>query len=386
MNYGLLKYFYKYIFFSRTRQKLIFLSIIGLLISTFSLTVLQGVMGGLQNGLVGRSKKVLGQGFFDVSKLSPDALEEFQKQLIEKDIKFVPELELELMVQNENYVSPAILHGLDFSIHVPRFLQHKDHQGIVLGSDLGRDLRTFFGSMLMVTSPGHVEVIFREIPLQSRISVTDFYTSQLPEIDKVHGWVRLGFLQNMIRKRMINKLRVYGEKVDNDLLREYSKNFQSPYISWEEQNSTLVYALGLETKVMMFLFMGASFLIGICITSGFLIFYNKVKIDMASFWILGLSKEKLFKLVYSFGQSLSIIFCLLGVVLGILFLILLDTNHFILMPEHFVERNIPVKLDFIHWVVAFIVPYFVASVFTHLTFRVFKKENYSFISLIRKVG
>ena len=158
------------------------------------------------------------------------------------------------------------------------------------------------------------------------------------------------------------------------------------YTSWEEKNSTLVWALNLETKVMLFLFVGMSLLIGICITIGFLIFYNKVKVDLASFWILGLSKDSLLNLIFYFGQIITISFTALGTGLGVLFLFLLKTNKFILMPEHFVERNIPVHLESFHIFLSFIVPYSVACLFSYYTFRVFKKNNYSFINLIRRVG
>ncbi len=384
MQISLLKYFYKFIFFNRTRQKLIFLSIAGLFISSFSLTVLQGVMGGLQNGLVTRSKNVLGHGHLDVDSLSQQQVSELSRALDDKGVIFVPELELELMIQNENYISPIVLHGMNFKKYVPPFLQNKERTGMVIGSELGREIRSFFGSLATLTSPAHAEVIFKEIPRQAAIPISDFYSSELPEIDKVHGWVRSSFLQNMIRKRKYNRLRIFSK--DLKPVKELAQSFAVPFVSWEEQNSTLVYALNLETRVMLLLFIGASLLVSICITSGFLIFYNKIKVDLASFWILGLSKHKLLRLIYTFGQSLSALFCLIGVLAGIVFLVLLKNNQFIIMPDHFVERNIPVRLDYVHWLVAFFVPYIMASVFTHFTFKVFKKENYSFISLIRKVG
>lgn len=386
MNVSLFFYFFSYIFRNKTRQKLIFLAIVGLLISSFSLTVLQGVMGGLQHGLVTRSKTVLGYGYIDVSKLSIVKVIELSKRLSENSVLFTEELELELMIQNGNYISPIILHAMNFKKYVPLFLQNKDKTDLIVGSDLGRELRSFYGSNMTLTSPAHIDLVLREMPRQGGSLVSDFFSSELPEIDGVHGWIRLSFLQNMIRKRAYNKFRIFSDNINIAKKIINESKYEAHFVSWEEQNSTLVFALNLETKVMLFLFVATSFLIGICITSGFLIFYNKVKIDLASFWILGLSKEKILGIVYKFGQLITVVFCLLGVVIGAGFLYLLDTNNFILMPDHFVERNIPVKLEWLHVVTAFIVPYSVSSVFTHYTFKVFKKENYSFISLIKKVG
>ncbi len=387
IKFNLFAYFFSYIFKSRTRQKLIFLAIVGLLISSFSLVVLQGVMGGLQEGLIKRNKNVMGYGFFDVSKISLSDTQALIKKLEEKKSLFTVEYEIEVMVKLENYVNGIILHGVDFKHYVPEFLKTKDKSEVVLGSELARQLRGFYGASLIFTSPAHTTFMMREIPRQGASRISDFYSSELPEIDGTRGWVRLSFVQNLIGARKVNKLRLYSPLDNgevNSILKDFSKDIQ--YIPWEKQNSTLVWALNLETRVMLILFVGMSLLIGICITIGFLIFYNKVKIDLASFWILGLSKKALMSLIFYFGQIVTIGFTALGTSIGVLFLYLLKTEQFILMPDQFVERNIPVKIEILHIIISFLVPYLVASIFSYFTFKIFKKENTSFVSLIRKVG
>ena len=384
MQFKIFLYFFKYIFGSKNRQKLIFLAVFGLLISSFSLTVLQGVMGGLQNGLVERSKKVLGEGVINVGDLSSEATASLQEGLNHFNIPFVSELELELMIQNEKFVYPTIVHGLDYNKYVPPFLQNRDKTHMVLGSELGRRLRGFFGSKLTLTSPAHTDFIFREIPRQSVSAISDFYSSELPEIDSLHSWVRISFLQNLIRELKINKLRYYGS---SKVVKEYlASTHQNELLqTWEDEHATLVWALSLETNVMLILFVGMSFLIGICITSGFLIFFNKVKIDLTSFWILGLSKKKVLKLIYHFGHLISFLFCFLGVALGSGFLWLIKHNNIVIMPDEFIERNLPVHFSFTQLILSFFVPYLFALFFTHFTFHTFKRENQSFISIMKKI-
>lgn len=386
MNLSIFKYFLSFIFKSKTRQKLILLAVVGVLISSFSLTVLQGIMGGLQNGLIKRSKNVAGIGYVDVSKLDLSEIETLATELKDNEIEFVKELELELMIQNGDYISPTIVHGMEFKEYTPQFLRHKDKTELVIGGDLGRDLRAVFRAHLKMTSPAHVDFVMQEIPRQAVISLSDYYSSELPEVDGLHSWVRASFLQNLIRKKTYNKLRVYKGDIGKVFSAVKKLHLDAKFISWEMENSTLVWALNLETKVMLFLFIGMSMLIGICITSGFLIFYNKVKIDLATFWILGLSRDRVLKLVYYFGQVITIACCFLGIMAGVGFLLLLDSNHFVLMPEQFVERNIPVNIEMSYLLVAFIVPYIVSTLFTHITFKTFSRENYSFLSLIRKLG
>ena len=389
MSFTFFRYFFSYIFKAKTRQKLIFLTIIGLLISAFSLTVLQGIMGGLQSGLIQRSKNVLGLGYIDLSKITTK--DQSYLTLIDKlqqeRVQFSPELELELMIQHGSYVSPIILHGMDYKYFTPSFLAGKELQDLVIGSDLASSLKIFFGGKVRITSPAHTDFVFGDIPRQSSTVIIDFFLSELPEIDSVHGWTSISFLHNLIRDYQVNKIRIFNGDIDKiqsmikDLDREDIK-----FISWERENSTLVWALNLETRVMLFLFIAMSILIGICITSGFLIFYNKIKGDLASFWILGLPKKKIMTQVYLLGQGISVLFCALGVILGLLFLWLLDSGNFIIMPAQFVERNIPVNFEFKSVLFAFLVPYLVASIFTHITFNVFKKEDTSFLAFVRKIG
>ena len=388
MNLTFLKYFFNYVLLSKTRQKLIFLTIIGLILSTFSLTVLQGVMGGLQSGLIKRSKYILGEGSIVLPNIHTNDLQfrELIQELKEQQVDYSAELELEIMVQNDNYVSPIVLHGIDYKLATPEFLKNKDSEKVILGSDIGNQLRTYFGSRLKFTSPAHTDFLFEEIPRQKIGYVSDFIITDLPELDAAHGWTSIDFVHSLIRERIYNKIIIFDKKETVlDILKNNNySNFR--FLSWEEQNSSLVWALNLETKVMIFLFSAMSLLIGICITSGFLIFYNKIKPDLASFWILGLSKKKIFKLVYIFSQSLSIFFCFAGVSLGILFLYLLDSKKMIIMPEQFIERNIPVKFDTYSILLSFFIPYIFSSLFTHYTFNIFKKDKNSFLSYIRKIG
>lgn len=389
MNLTFLKYFFTYIFKAKTRQKLIFLTIIGLLISAFSLTVLQGVMGGLQNGLIKRSKNILGQGYIELSDTNSndDQYLELIKKLSDSGIKFAPELELELMIQHGSYVSPIVLHGIDVEYFLPAFLKEHEFEELVIGSDLASVLKVFYGGTVKLTSPAHTDFVFGDIPRQASTDISDFVTSTLPEIDTLHGWIDIAFLQNLIRQFQVNKIRFYNQDSSKiEAIVADMKNESFKFISWERENSTLVWALNLETRVMLFLFIAMSILIGICITSGFLIFYNKIKGDLASFWILGLPRDKIMIQVYLLGQGITILFCSIGVILGLLFLWLLDSGNFIMMPSQFVERNIPVKFEFISILLAFLVPYLVSSIFTHITFKVFKKESTSFLSFVRKIG
>jgi lipoprotein-releasing system permease protein len=151
-------------------------------------------------------------------------------------------------------------------------------------------------------------------------------------------------------------------------------------------NEALVWSLNLETKVMLFLFISMSFLVAIAITSGLLIFYSKIRKDLMSFWILGMSQGKLVKLCFKFTLILSGLTVAAGGVFGFFMLELLESYGHEIMPEVFVERELPVDIEFNHIVISLIIPFGISLIFSYFSFLNFRKENQSFVSVVRSLG
>lgn len=375
------KYFFGYIFKSKTRQRLLFIATAGLFLSSFSLLVIQSVMGGLQSGLIARSKGALGSGYMKLPAQASEQSEVFSK-LDAAQLEYYPEYEIELMAKKGSYLSPVILHGVDFTRGVPPFLAKKDRSGIVLGSELGGLLNAYFGSTIQFISPSHLDRLFGDVPRYISEDVSDFFMSELTEVDSVHAWTRASLVQNLIRKRSFNKARFFNPE---DFAKARELLPQAEFISWEQENQSLVWALGLETNVMLFLFASMTLLVALCVTSGFLIFFDKIKVDLMSLWVLGQSKKRVLRLSFAFSQFLSLVFCLLGLGAGLALLALVSSSQINFMPDFFVERNIPVKITAFGMLSSFFIPYIVASVFSYFSFSFFKKENVSFIQNIRKI-
>lgn len=388
MNVQFFKYFLSYIFKTKTRQRLLLIAVVGLLISSFSLVVLQGIMGGLQNGLMNRSKAVLGQGFISLfTQINVENYNELIDRLQEEKLRFYPEHEIELMLKKGNRLAPLILHGIDYSFGVPPFLSKKDQSDLVLGSDVASKVNAYFDSNVEIISPAHVDILFGDVPRQISAKVSDFYMSELQEIDAIHGWIRLSAVQNLIRKKSVNKIVFYSSDDFNRAKAIIKNEFKELNLqSWNDMNRSLVWALSLETNVMLFLFIGMSFLVAICITSGFMIFFDKIKNDLISFWILGKSQAEIYKLSYVLTHIISIIFSLLGLGAGLIFLYFLNNNDFNIMPEFFVERKIPVKLEAYKIILSFLIPYSISVIFAYFSFNSFKKETSSFLNIIKNSG
>ena len=387
-NWTFFSYFFKYIFFSKTRQRLLFIAVVGLFLSAFSLIVIQGIMGGLQKGLVARSKSVHGHYILKFDQVSNQSVNEVKDLLLKEGVSFVSEFEVEVMIKNKSYVSPAKLHGIDLSDEKPEYLAEKEFTGLVLGSDLAAKTRIDLFDEIQIIAPGVTDSLLGEVPRTMTESVTGLQYTELPEVDEFEAWVRLEMVQNLMRQKGINQIRIFG-----DLGPKVIKNLEAlksrmafRLLSWENMNQALVWSLNLETKVMLFLFMSMSLLVSIAITSGLLIFYAKIRRDLMSFWILGMAQENIVKLSYKFTLLLSALACSFGALVGFLSLRMLKTYGHDIMPDIFIEREFPIELTTLNVSLSLFIPFGISLIFSYLSFLNFRKENQSFVSIIRSVS
>lgn len=397
-----LGHFFGHIFFSRERQRLLILAVVGLFISSFALLVLQSTMGGLQHKLIGRSQDVFGRAVFELEpsqKTQNDRLLMALADSAGANQFFVPEYEVEVLIRQGEFVSPVILHGQDFQFHRPLFMAHalnppdeapEKKTELILGADLAYKMRTSLSQSVRLMSPAHTDtVLLGEVPRAVSTSVQDTLRTNVPEADQLHAWTRLSLVQNLVRERGVNRVRLYGDwslTWLQELLQEkFPKGHPGRLLSWEDQNQTLVWALRLETSVMVFLFMAMTMLVSLCITSGLMIFFNKVKVDLASFWILGASRAQLDRANAYFLSAMSFISVVMGLIFGGLALYVLDQYGGNIMPAGFVDRKIPVHVTPLGLAVSFWVPFGISLVFSFFSLYQFKRDN-NFLDTVRSVG
>ena len=102
-------------------------------------------------------------------------------------------------------------------------------------------------------------------------------------------------MHNLIRERAFNAVRIYTPFEEAQLKSLLDKKYWGEYrlLTWERQNQTLVWALKLENMVMLFLFTGMTVLVGLCVTTALMLFLDKIKTDLASFWVFGCRQKNL---------------------------------------------------------------------------------------------
>ncbi|OFZ24834.1 MAG: hypothetical protein A2381_04265 [Bdellovibrionales bacterium RIFOXYB1_FULL_37_110] len=387
MNLEFCKYFFKYIFVGKNKQRLLLLSIAGLFISTFALFVLQSTMGGLQNNQIIRMKRIQGEGVIYLSDKSYEFAKEVLDYLKARKIHAVSEVEIELMLRNKTYISPIILHGINQDGLIPDFLQNIPLSDLVLPIDLAIKMDAQMGDALQIITPAYADTFLGDIPRSTTAYIDYILSTNVPEIDAFHAWTNIRLIWNLIRKKEINQIRVYNIVEMSSLKEELLAKFKGRLSVnlWEDENKTLVMALNLETTVMTFLFVAMTMLVSLCITSGLMIFLGKVKHDFASFWILGTSEKRLETMTYHFLNLLNLSTVFMGLLGGFIFLILLDKYGVEIMPDVFVDRKIPIYMTVRGALVSVLIPYVISMVFAYFSLSQFKKEV-SYLDYVRTVG
>ncbi len=386
MFFQFLKYFVHYIFHAKTRQRLLYVAMIGLFISSFALIVLQSTMGGLQHNLMTRSKKISGDLVIHLKDKSTDFAHHIVDKLKLQKIIGHPEIELEMLLRVADYLAPVVVHGIEVDKNLPAFLQDHFFKDVLVPLDIAFRYGITPGDELKLISTTHVDTLFSDIPRMASALAGDTISTDVADIDSTHLWTRASLLQNLMRKREFNRIRIYGDVTEKQIEQVLSEELSKiSIVSWERENNALVWALQLESTVMLSLFVAMTLLVSLSIISGLMIFYDKVKLDLSSFWILGAAKKYLEQSTFVFFNLMALISVLLGLALGLIFLFALDHYAFEIMPDIFVDRKIPIFISLKGILLSLAIPYFISLLFIYISVSQFDKDK-SFLDHVRSVG
>lgn len=347
-------------------------------------------MGGLQKNLIQRSKNVFGYGEIDLwSRPGLAEVGIIIEKLEKLGLRAYPEYELELLVKNGSQMHACIVHGLESEFYAPEFISIREGRVISsMGADLVYRIHATKNGVVELISPAHTHNFLEEIPRSVQVAVEEQVQTQVPEVDLLHFWTRASVVNNLTRSKTFNKIRILTEfnktSVYSVLMDVLGDNFR--ILKWEEKNQALVWALGLETLVMTFLFIIMSLLVSISITTGLMIFSDKIKIDLASFWILGCRPEILKTNALIFLLSIGPVTTLMGIILAFFFLFVLKHFPPDIMPHVFVERSIPVEMSLRGLLISFFTPVGISTFFSLASFKNFTHKTGAYLKLLRSVG
>lgn len=363
----------------------------GLLVSSICLVLVQAILTGLQGNRVERSKEIEGSYYLSYKADVAYHEEEAKKLLnflIDEKVSHIPEHKIEGLLKNGNYISPVILHGIDPTHHQLEFLEKRSLAGNLFFSIyIAQKSKALSGDEVQFLSPSHTDSFFGDLPRYKTLTVSKIVDTKDPEIDEFHAWTDLRSVQSLIREKRINGVAIYSQLTQSQL-DEIKDKFSNivELSSWEERHKNLVYALSLENNIILFLFSATVVLVGLCIVSGLSIFFNRLKKDFVSFWILGMSIDKIRRIGIWNVTLITVVTLIIGNVFGVLLCIFLKDFSPTVMPEMFVERSLPIKLSFSSFYYSLLLPLFLAVSFTYFSGMKFINSKADFLNSLRSVG
>lgn len=374
-------YFYRYLWHAKTRQGLLFLAVAGLFLSSFALIVVQSSMGGLQGKLVERSKNVLGHGVIELVR--GDQAEVANVSEVLGTVPHYIETTIELLAKHRGRIAPVIAHGVDWSEGAPEFVKGQELSEAIIGRDFSFKMRLSPGDRLELISGAHVDSLLGDVPRFISVDVEHIIGTDVADVDMFHLWLPISKIQNLTRSRRVGSVRYYESL--NSSQKEKLDSMGVKLRTWEDGHSTLVWALSLESSVMIFLFFGMTLLVSLCITSGLLLFFGKIKLDLTSFWILGAAKGDLKRMTSRLSYSLVLISSLGGLIAGLGFLTLFDLFGGEILPDIFVDRKIPIEITPLGVTLALLIPLGIGLLFARLSLIQGDKDE-DYLTLIRSAN
>ena len=115
------------------------------------------------------------------------------------------------------------------------------------------------------------------------------------------------------------------------------------------------------------------------------VFFSKIKTDLASFWVLGVSEENVFTSTKVFLSLLTFLSVAMGLILATVLLVGLDHYGINVMPDVFVDRKIPVQMTLFGVLTSFFIPFIISLLFAWLSLNSFKKDV-NYLTYIRTLG
>jgi lipoprotein-releasing system permease protein len=294
-----------------------FFSMFGIMIGVMTLMVVLGVMTGFDKKLL---KTVLGTTSHIV--VSRDGGITDYEELVRR-IKSVPRVvdaapffAGQVLIRSDTSVLGAAIRGIvpEEEEKVSSFMEYLDGEitedGIVLGTELARQLRVFQGDSVTVISPYFVSTPMGEVPYKKKLTVTGFYTSGMYEYDTSFCFVTLSQAQRLfgVEKTIAGiEVKIVDPLEAGVIARDIAYAIQRDFWvrSWMDLNQTFFAALRHEKIIM------AVILILIIVVAAFNIASTLIMVVMEKTRDIGILKS-----IGAPGTSIMGIFVIDGLLVG----------------------------------------------------------------------
>lgn len=368
------------------------ISILGIMIGVMALIVVLAVMNGFREDLL---KRILGVnshllilsykgGITNTEALMGKALE------VDGVVAATPFIYSQVMVKNAGNISGAILRGLDPKtagkvINIESMIKEAslevlssaadEPRGIILGSELSRQIGALPGDIVTVVSPIGKLTPLGRVANEERFQVKAIFESGMYDYDSSLVYLSLPDAQDFLslgeevtgielRVRDIDKSDTIGVDVQEKLGYPYWTK------DWKMMNKSLFSALKLE-KVTMFIILIMIVLVGaLNIISSLVMLVMEKTRDIAILRTMGASSRSIMRIFIYQGLFVGLVGTGLGIVSGSFLCHLLARYKFIkLPPDVYYITTLPVRMEWLDIVLialAAVVISFLATIFPSL--------------------
>jgi lipoprotein-releasing system permease protein len=350
------------------------ISIAGVTVGVTALIVVLAVMNGFKEDL---REKILGVTSHVVISRVDSNIPDYEKVRAEVEktagvTAATPFIYSQVMISSGRAISGAVLRGIDPKsagkvINLPRNLRAgsledldggdgegpaTDSDGIILGSELARNLGVVRGEPVTLISPlGRLTPLGR-VPRSKTFRIAGVFESGMYEYDSSMAYVSLGAAQRFLG--LGNRVTGIEVRVDDiyqadRVARAITEGLHGyPYWGrdWMQMNKNLFSALKLE-KIVMFIILTLIILVAAFNIIGTLIMMVIEKTrDIAILKSMGATRASIMKIFMIEGLIIGLVGTLLGLVGGYSLCKLLATYQFIELPHDvYYISTLPVKMD-----------------------------------------
>lgn len=202
--------------------------------------------------------------------------------------------------------------------------------GIAIGSGVARELGVSSGDRIKIISPSGVKTAFGTSPRIKAYEVTYIFTAGRYDIDRTRVYMPLAEAQSFFnREGAVDEIEVMvvdPEEIDGlqlDLLRAGGDRTQ--LWAWTDASGGFLRALEVEDNVMFVILSILVLIAAMNIVSGLIMLVKNKGRDIGILRTMGLSEGSVLRIFFICGAFTGIIGTAMGVILGCLFAIYIDT-------------------------------------------------------------
>ena len=372
---------------------MVFISFIGILIGSFSLTLVTAIMNGFEytihEKMRGIHAHIIIRGYSQ--ELDIEAIGTILKNNFPEIESFSPSDTQHVIIQasdNDTTPSVAMIRGVD-----PRkeslvnnleqkiitkiqpdnsFSQLLEKNNILIGHKLARDLGLQVGNKmeLLYTQPDKMRS--RKITLEKMsATVSGIFKTGIEEFDSELIICSLPFLTSIFTESGPTQLNIKLKPNTDEkkTVQKLTEQLKLEVYSWKDLYPALISALVLEKYVMFFILALITLVASMSIISLLFMFITQKRADIAILRAMGTSHTTIRNIFVLIGLFITSSASLIGIILASIASMVLERFPFITLPDAYYVSYLPVKMEWSIGIIVFVVILFIGLIATWIPMR-----------------